>query len=576
MTTPILFTDGLILGGSAYPVWHRSMLVDDGRVLAVGGPEELERLAPAAERVDLGGRTVLPGFIDSHVHPIEGGQELISCALSDGVTIEDYRGLIEAWSDAHTEEEWIIGQGWSMDAFPAGIPSAEHLEGLGAGRPIFLMNRDGHSAWVNQEALRRAGIDDTTPDPAGGRIERDAEGRASGALHELAADLVRSAVPEAELPSNEGALRKAQEYLVSLGITSWQDAGVRTARGYDRAYRALVDDDSLIVEVEGAQWLPSDFGPGVVDEIVALRDEFAGTKATMTTIKIMLDGVIETHTAHLKAPYLTSSCNHDTGISFFEPEALNAVAAELDALGFNLHFHAVGDAALRQAIDTVEHCRAVNGWSTPGVHHVAHVQVVDHDDLVDMRRVGLGVNAQTLWARLEPYVSELAIPVLGDDRGYAQYPFASFLQRGIVLGLGSDWSVSTPRPFHQLHVAVNRRPVPKPTVPEDVAVFMPEERLTLLDAVRAFTIGSAYLCGRADRKGSLEPGKDADFVVLDRDVFAGAPGDIWTTEVAETWIAGRRVHAIAAPADDEKNSDEKNSDEKNGDEMNSDEKKDGI
>jgi predicted amidohydrolase YtcJ len=546
MTT--LFANGLILGGSAYPVWHRAMLVDGGRITMVGGEEALAEHAADADRVDLGGSTVLPGFIDAHVHPIEGGQELISCALSEGVTIDDYRRLIAAWAGENPGPEWIIGQGWSMDAFPDGIPSASDLGGIDGvnGRPVFLMNRDGHSAWVNHEALRRAGIADATPDPAGGRIERGADGVAVGALHELAADLVRAVVPAAELPSNEAALRKAQEYLTALGITSWQDAGIRTDRGYDRAYRTLVDDGSLMVEVEGAQWLPSDFGPGVVDDMVALRDEFAGTKATMSTVKIMLDGVIETHTAHLKSPYLTAACSHDTGISFFEPEALNEVAAQLDALGFNLHFHAVGDAALRQAIDTVEHCRTVNGWSTMGVHHVAHVQVVDHADLVDMRRVGLGVNAQTLWARLEPYVSELAIPVLGDERGYAQYPFASFLQRGIALGLGSDWSVSTPRPFHQLHVAVNRRPVPKPTVAPDVAVFMPEERLTLLDAVRAFTIGSAYLCGRADRKGSLEPGKDADFVVLDRDVFAGDPRDIYQTEVEETWIAGRRVHATSA------------------------------
>jgi len=536
-----LFTNALILGGAAVSIWHRAMLVEDGTIVRLGDETALRAEFPDAEVVDLGGRTVLPGFIDAHVHPILGGQELISCSLTDGVTIDDYRELIAAYAAANPDREWIVGSGWSMDAFPGGVPSASHLDGVDDGRPVFLMNRDGHSAWVNAIALERAGITADTPDPHGGVIERDAEGRPTGALHELAADLIRAVVPPIELLNAEQALIVAQDYLLSLGITGWQDAGIHHDRGYDRAYRALIERGELKVEVEGAQWLPAELPDGIVERMVATRREFEGTPVSMTSVKIMLDGVIETHTAHLKQPYLEPGPVDSTGLEFFDPERLLEVVAELDALGFNLHFHAVGDAALRQAIDVVAHCREVNGWDT-GVKHVAHVQVVDHADLVDLRRVGLAVNAQTLWARFEPYVTELAIPVLGDERGYSQYPFASFLQHGIALGMGSDWSVSTPNPFHQLHVAVNRKPVPKPTVPEDVAVFMPEERLTLIDAVRAFTIGSAHLSARADRKGSLEPGKDADFVVLDRDVFAGPPSEIYTTRVDQTWVAGRVVY----------------------------------
>lgn len=537
---PTLFVDALILGGSSVPVWHPAMLVEAGTVVRLGDAAALRADFPDADVVDLGGRTVLPGFIDAHVHPIEGGQELISCSLSAGATIDDYRAAVADYVAANPERTWIVGSGWSMDAFPGGVPSAHHLDGVDGGKPVFLMNRDGHSAWVNAKALELAGISAETPDVHGGVIERDAAGAPTGALHELAADLVRRVVPDRELLDAERALEVAQRYLISLGITGWQDAGIRHARGYDAAYRALLERGALQVEVEGAQWLPAELPEGIVDRMVAMREEFAGTAVSMTSVKIMLDGVLETHTAHLKQPYLAPGPTDSTGIEFFDPERLRPVVAELDALGFNLHFHAVGDAALRQAIDLTAHCREVNGWDT-GVKHVAHVQVVDHADLVDMRRVGLAVNAQTLWARHEPYVDELAIPVLGDERGAAQYPFASFLQHGIALGMGSDWSVSTPAPFHQLHVAVNRRPVPKPTVPPDVEAFAPDERLTLLDAVRAFTIGSAHLSARADRKGSLEPGKDADFVVLDRDVFAGPADDIHTTRVDQTWIAGRLV-----------------------------------
>lgn len=537
-----LVVNALVLGGSAFTRWHRAMLIRNGKLVALGDELHLATLAVEPDVVDLAGRVVLPGFVDAHVHPTSGGQERITCGLTDGVTIDDYRDTIAAWARANAETTWIIGAGWSMDAFPGGVPSASHLAGVGGGRPIFLMNRDGHSAWVNEEALALAGIGVDTPDPPGGRIERGADGRPSGALHELAADLVRAVIPADEVPDARRSLRAGHDWLVSLGITSWEDAGVRTSLGHDIAYRSMLDDGSLRATVEGAQWLPADFADDVVDAMVEMRGRFSGSRVSMGSVKIMLDGVLETHTAHLKQPYLVSGAGEERGIAFFDPDRLARVAVVLDRLGFNLHFHAVGDAALRQAIDTVARCRAENGF-TDGVHHVAHLQVVDPSDLLDLRRVGLAANAQTLWARNEPYVTELAIPVLGPLRGATQYPFASFLQRGIALGMGSDWPVSTPRPFHQLHVAVNRLPVPKPATPDDVEVFVPSERLALIDAIRAFTIGSATLCRLDPRKGSLEVGKDADFIVLDRDPFAIDPTELHAVQVEETWIEGELVSA---------------------------------
>jgi predicted amidohydrolase YtcJ len=266
------------------------------------------------------------------------------------------------------------------------------------------------------------------------------------------------------------------------------------------------------------------------------RDRFQAA-----TVKIMQDGIAENHTAALLDPYLTGcGCASDnSGISFVEPGELRKYVTELDASGFPVHFHALGDRAVREALDAVETARTANGWRDTR-HHLAHLQVVHPHDIPRFRTLGAGANLQMLWAAHEPQMDELTLPFLGAERGARQYPFGDLLRAGATLAAGSDWPVSSPDPLQAIHVAVNRI---APGAPEDTPAFLPEQRLDLGAAIAAYTAGSAYVNHLDDITGSITVGKSADLVVLDRDPFAGPPEEIAATRVLQTFVEGQRVHA---------------------------------
>lgn len=546
MTAPdTVITGAEILADGVVPGWAHAMAVSRGTVTALGEPADLLALAGPGTRVlDLSGRTVLPGFIDAHVHPITGGAGLLRCSLLGLATLAEYSAAITEYAAAHPEREWIEGGGWSMDAFERGVPAAGQLDALVPDRPAILYNRDGHTAWVNTAALRVAGVTADTPDPMDGRIERAADGSPSGALHEGAMALVAKFVPAPAEGFRAEALAAGQEYLHSLGITGWQDAHVAAEPDDVASYLSLLADRRLTSRVTGAQWFARDRGAEQIAEFAERRREFESELFRLGSVKIMLDGVCETHTAALSGPYLDGhgAPTDNTGISFFEDDALAEYVRLLDAAGFQVHFHAVGDQAVNQALNSVESALNANG-SRGNRHHVAHVQVVDPADVPRFRRLGVTVNAQPLWARLEPQMTELTLPFLGPDRGRHQYPFGDFESAGAALAFGSDWPVSTPDPFREMHVAVNRTPVPDRTRwnPAD-GVFLPDQRVSLMSAVRAFTLGSAYVNRDEAIAGSLAAGKSADFMVLDRNPFDGPRGEIWRTTVLETWFAGQRVY----------------------------------
>ena len=532
-----IFADGCV------PSWAEAMAISGGRILAIGSTPEVLALAGPATRVrDLGGCPVFPGFIDAHVHPLGGGSELLRCSLLGLVTLADYQGAVARYAAQHPDLPWIEGGGWSMDAFDRGVPAAAQLDVAVDDRPALLFNRDHHSAWVNSAALARAGITAATQDLADGRIERDERGEPTGALHEGAMDLVARLVPAPDAGFRARALRAAQGYLHSLGITGWQDAAVHPDDA--EVYQRLASAGELTARVVGAQWFDRGRGADQIAELAERRHAYSSGSFRLSSVKIMLDGVCETFTAAMSAPYLDDNGEptSNTGISFFDDAALREYVPMLDAAGFQVHFHAIGDRAVTQALDAVEAARAANGPGN-GRHHIAHVQVIADTDVARFRRLGVTVNAQPLWARLEPQMTVLTLPFLGPERARCQYRFGDLENAGAAMAFGSDWPVSTPDPFREIHVAVNRTPVPEGTswTPE-AGAFLPDQRLSLLSAMRAFTLGSAYVNNAEATSGSLAAGKSADFVVADRNPFDGPPEDIWRTTVLETWVAGVPVY----------------------------------
>ncbi|MFF6983061.1 amidohydrolase [Streptomyces sp. NPDC008343] len=544
MHADLLFTGGPVLTPEGRTA--TAVAVTGDRITAVGREEVHDLAGPRTEVVDLTGRLLLPGFQDAHVHPVPAGLELTQCDLTGAKTADETLAAVRAYADAHPEREWITGGGWSMEAFEGGTPTKELLDAVAPDRPVYLPNRDHHGAWVNSRALALAGITRDTPGPADGRIDRDASGEPSGTLQEGAMQLVGRLTPPATPADRVAALLHAQRHLHALGITAWQDALVGDFLGMDdpsQAYLTAARDGSLTARVVGALWWDRERGAEQIPELVEKRAALSHGHFRAGSIKLMLDGVAETGTAALLEPYLDkcgcATANRGTG--FIDAGQLPKYVTELDALGFQCHFHALGDRAVRDALDAIEAARAANGPSDTRPH-LAHLQVVQPTDVPRFARLGATANIQPLWAAHEPQMDELTIPFLGAERAAWQYPFGALLRSGARLAAGSDWPVSSPDPLQGIHVAVNR--VAPDVTPRDgdTPVFLPGERIGLAEALTAYTAGSAYV-NHLDDTGEVRAGALADLVVLDRDPFDGPAGAIAETRVAVTYVGGARVYA---------------------------------
>ncbi|MFC4786693.1 amidohydrolase [Nocardioides sp. MAHUQ-72] len=542
----------VVLRGGALFDGHRyagpgAVVVRDGRVVdVVRGPDldDLDRRlalvddpdGPARE-VDVAGGLVAPGFVDAHVHAVQGGLERTRCDLSGATTRRDYLALVGEYAVAHPELPWVLGGGWAMSAFPGGTPTAADLDTVVPDRPVFLPNRDHHGAWVNSRALELAGIDATTPDPSDGRFERDADGRPTGTLHEGAMLAVARHLPPTSDEDYYAALLAGQAHLHGLGVTGWQDAIVGAYAGMDDpgpTYLRAARAGDLTAHVVGALWWDRDRGLDQVPDLVARRAEYTHGRFRATSVKIMQDGVAENGTAAMSAPYL-DRCGHATanaGHSFVDPEALGAYVAALGAEGFQVHVHAIGDRGVREALDAFERA----GGAGDLRHHVAHLQVVHPSDVRRFAELGVAANMQALWACLDEQMVDLTLPFLGPERARWQYPFGDLHRAGARLVAGSDWPVSTPDPLAAIHVAVNRTAHGEEG-PAGHDPFLPEQALDLETAFAAYTSGSAWVDHRDDA-GVLAPGAVADLVVLDRDPFAGPLDQVGAARVLSTWVDG--------------------------------------
>ncbi|MDH3439259.1 MAG: amidohydrolase [Gammaproteobacteria bacterium] len=534
--------DMVLTNGRVYTVdearsWAEAVAISDGRISYVGTSAGAAPLIGSNTTVvDLGGRMLMPAFQDSHIHPIGAGIEASRCNLNDLDSVAGYRSAIGEYAAANPDVEWITGGGWSMSEFgPGGRPSKSIIDELVPDRPVYLSSADGHTGWANSRALEIAGITNDTPNPPDGIIDRDPEtGEAIGSLQEGAMRLVTRHIPEDSLQDRISGLRYSIDMLHGYGITSITDAIVN--RPELETYEALDERGELDLRVIGSLWWNRNEGIEQLDDLIALREEFDnGGQLRPTTVKIMQDGVMENYTAAMLEPYLVPSGTK--GIPMVEPEQLKQAVVAIDAAGFQVHFHAIGTAAVRQSLDAIEEALIENGQNGHR-HHISHLQMIHPDDIPRFRELETIANFQPLWAYNDDYVTELTVPFIGEERAQWMYPIKSVQDAGGMIAFGSDWSVSTANPMPQIETAVTRLSA----TGEDYPVMLPEERIDLESAIVAFTINAAFLNRHEDKTGSIEVGKLADLIVLDQNLFEIDPADISETEVLLTLFGGRVVH----------------------------------
>lgn len=532
MPNRIVILNASVFRADAARTWARAVAVEGREIVAVGNEADVVPYMAGADVIDAEGRLVTPGFTDAHVHPHHGGANLLGCNLLDARDSDDALRLVAEYASAHPDRDWITGGGWSQDWFDRACPSAEVLDRVVGDRPVFLVNRDGHGGWASSAALQRAGISAGTADPADGRIERLGDGSPQGTLHEGAMALIEAVMPPETEAEVDAALARGQEHLLSFGITGWMDAWVEES--LHRAYGRLAARGELLGSVLGALWWDREDGLDQIERLETWRRQ-AAPGYRPEAVKLMLDGVVENFTASMLEPYEQVGGH---GIDMIDPRQLKEIVSRLDSAGFQCHFHAIGDAAVRNALDAVEAARMANGWSDRR-HSISHIQVVHPDDIDRFHRLGVIANMQPLWACEDGYQAELTQPFLGPVRSSWQYPFGSLVAAGATLAGGSDWSVSTCDVMAQIHVATTRLPV------EDGGwePLGPEESVDPITALSAFTAGSAW--HNHDRKrGAIATGNLADLVILDSNPFLDA--SFAETGVDRVMAGGRWVYAKGA------------------------------
>jgi predicted amidohydrolase YtcJ len=513
-----------------------AVILAGSRIAFVGSRDEARALAPSARVIDAGNSTVLPAFHDAHVHALHGGLSKLRCGLHDVHGRDEYLRLIKSYAEANPEREWILGSGWAMDSFPGGNPSRSDLDAIVPDRPVMLESRDVHSLWVNSKALEVAGITAETADPASGVIVRDSSGEPGGTLHEDAMDLVYSVVPETSAEENAQALMIAQAEMHSLGIVSFQDAMVD--RELLQPYLAAARGGKLTAHVVLSLLWDRERDESQLEDILAMREEAEAAGLWASTVKIFLDGIVESFTALLIEPYLgpDGQPTDNRGMELVPRESLLKYAELIDRAGLQLHFHAIGDGAVRLGLDAIQAAREANG-PRDARHHIAHIQVVNPADVPRFAAMDAIPNAQPLWAYMDGQMRDLNVPFLGPERTTHQYPFASLFKSGARLAMGSDWPVSSPNPLLEMEVAV-RRSDPES---DETSAFLESERLSIDECLRAFTTNSAYT-NWLDNSGRLAVGARGDVIVLDRDIYSIEDSRLSRANVVMTVAGGQIVY----------------------------------
>lgn len=517
-----------------------AVAVSGGRIV-YAGPEEgaAARIGKKTRVVEAQGGLILPGFQDGHVHPLMGGQALLECPLFEMDSLDAYLDAVRRCGETGAGRSFVRGRGWLPAVFPSGGPDKRQLDRVMPDRPVMLKALDAHSAWVNSKALELAGISAETPDPPGGRIERyPGSNEPSGVLREWSAMApVEDSLPPLSHGERLAAVRAYLDMAARLGIT-----GVHEALAHQEhleVYRELARNDELTLRLNAAVVCEPEAGLDFIPELLAFRRDYSVGLLEVRTGKFFLDGVAEGHTAYLLEPY--ADMPGFTSEPIWPPDAWRRMAEALDREGVQVHLHVIGDGAIRMALDGLEHARRVNG-PRGNRHQVAHLDLILPSDIRRLRAVGAVANLQPWWFYEDEVYRQCLIPGLGPERAGRLYPARSILEAGVVTACGSDWPAGgdfvSCNPLDGIQIGVTRRGVE----PDAPPAFRPEQGLALRQLLDCFTMGTAYANFREGETGSLTPGKSADLVVLDRDLFDIPAEEISRAKVLLTLFRGETVH----------------------------------
>lgn len=526
--------NGQTLDGAGKLQHFEAMLIENGKVVATGRHADLAPRARGAQVIDGGGRTLLPGLIDAHGHVMGLGEMKMRADLTGARTLAEALDTTRTFAAAHADSAWVLGRGWNQVIWKLGsFPNARDLDAAVADRPAWLQRVDGHAAWANSAAIKLAGIDHETPDPPGGRIERDAHGNPSGVFVDAAMDLVERHVPAPTPADAARMLDAALAEMGRVGLTGAHDAGIDRAT-YE-LYRRYADEGKLSARLYA-----------MIGEVGADFDAisangpligYGNDLLTVRSVKLYADGALGSRGAALLAPYSDDARN--SGLLFHAPEELTAMIGKALGKGYQVCIHAIGDRANREVLDAFSAAYAVHGGRELR-NRVEHAQVVALGDIPRFKALDLIASMQPTHATSD---MNMAQDRIGADRLRGAYAWRTFLRQGTVIAGGSDFPVESPNPFYGLYSAVTR---------QDHEGHPPrgwhrEQAMTRTEALRAFTLDAAYAAHAEKTLGTLEPGKWADFILVDRDYFKVASRDIWKTRVLGTWVGGRRVYAAAEP-----------------------------
>ncbi len=539
--------DLIVINGHVYSAERdelaEAVAVRGNKVIRVGSNREIQRLRRAQTTVvDAKGGAVLPGFNDAHAHLISGGLSLDQINLADAATLDEIKDTIRIWSEAHPERQWITGRGWTYQSFGGAMPTRQLLDTLVPDRPAYLVADDGHTGWANTRALKAAGITRTTKNPANGVIVKDARsGEPSGTLKEAAMALMSKAAPQPTDEDRLAAIRAAMDEAHTLGITSVQDAGGSAAdlELFDR----LRKRNELSLRVYQALEADATLSAAGLEQLEQVRTRFADDPLLKTgAIKIVADGVIESHTAAMLVPYANRPSVK--GEPRFTPEQLNRIVAMLDARGWQVMTHATGDAAVRMTLDAYEAAATSNPAPERGRRHrVEHIETIDPEEIPRFGRLGVVASMQPVHATPGPEPGDVWRTNLGDQRASRGWLWARIAKGRGPIAFGSDWPVMTFDPKVGLHVATTR------ATPEGLPKggWIPGERLPIRQAIQAYTRDSAWASFDEQRKGTLARDMLADIVILSDDIFTGPPSLLLDSEVVVTIADGKVVYRRDPP-----------------------------